>query len=166
LRAVQISTGAQNDLEKITQMAYSTVAVYGMNAKIGLVSFPPNNNRMDKPYSDETANLIDSEARKIIQGCYETTLALLREKKAEVEALAQVRGCSLCDNVVLRRPRFCVTGTLCRLQVSSSRAGSLLLHVLLMLCQALALHVPSALCLRRAASRFALCARRSCCGRR
>ena len=71
-------------------MAYSTVAVYGMNAKIGLVSFPPNNNRMDKPYSDETAQTIDREARDIIAGCYERTLELLRGKKAEVEALAQV----------------------------------------------------------------------------
>ena len=88
---VQVSTGAQNDLEKITQMAYSTVAVYGMNAKIGLVSFPPDRNRMDKPYSDETAQTIDREARAIIDSCYQRTLTLLREKKDFVEALAQVR---------------------------------------------------------------------------
>lgn len=87
---LQISTGAQNDLEKITQMAYSSVAVYGMNAKIGLVSFPPDRNRVDKPYSDETAQLIDREAREIIDACYQRTLALLREKKDAVEALAQV----------------------------------------------------------------------------
>lgn len=95
--ALQISTGAQNDLEKITQMAYSSVAVYGMNAKVGLVSFPPNSNQLHKPYSDETAQLIDTEARDIINGCYETTLALLREKRDLVEALAQVcRVTSLC----------------------------------------------------------------------
>jgi AFG3 family protein len=86
-----VSTGAQNDLQKITQMAYSSVAVYGMNARVGLVSFPPDNQRLDKPYSDETARLIDEEARKIIADCYEHTLALLRAKRAEVEALAQVR---------------------------------------------------------------------------
>jgi hypothetical protein len=87
---VQVSTGAQNDLEKITQMAYSTVAVYGMNDRVGLVSFPPDKNRLDKPYSDETAKLIDEEARKIIKSCYENTLQLLQDKRAQVEALAQV----------------------------------------------------------------------------
>ena len=90
-RSVQISTGAQNDLEKITKMAYSTVAVYGMNDKVGLVSFPPDSNRFDKPYSNETAQLIDSEARDVIAACYTRTLELLREKKDAVEALAQAR---------------------------------------------------------------------------
>jgi hypothetical protein len=85
-----VSTGAQNDLQKITQMAYSSVAVYGMNDKIGLVSFPQDNQRMDKPYSDETARLIDEEARAIIKDCYEKTLQLLRDKTDIVEALAQV----------------------------------------------------------------------------
>lgn len=75
-------------------MAYSSVAIYGMNAKIGLVSFPPDKNRFDKPYSDETAQLIDREAREIINGCYETTLALLRSKTELVEAVADVRACS------------------------------------------------------------------------
>jgi AFG3 family protein len=89
---VKVSTGAQNDLERITKMAYSTVAVYGMNAKIGLVSFPQNSNR--NPYSDETARLIDQEAREIINGCYANTLALLRAKTELVEELAQVRECS------------------------------------------------------------------------
>ena len=88
---MQISTGAQNDLAKITQMAYQSVAVYGMNDKVGLVSFPPNDQRMDKPYSDETARVIDEEARKIIAECYEATLRLLRDKNDVVEALAQVR---------------------------------------------------------------------------
>ena len=88
---LQVSTGAQNDLEKITQMAYSSVAVYGMNAKIGLVSFPPDRNRLDKPYSDETAQLIDAEARQIITACYERTKALLEEKRNMVETLALVR---------------------------------------------------------------------------
>lgn len=58
-----ISTGAQNDLEKVTKIAYAKVAVYGMNPKIGLLSFPPDDNRLDKPYSQETAKIIDEEAR-------------------------------------------------------------------------------------------------------
>lgn len=90
-----MSTGAQNDLEKITQMAYSTVAVYGMNERVGLVSFPPDKQRMDKPYSDDTARLIDQEVREVVSTCYDRTLELLREKRDAVEALAQVRpGCA------------------------------------------------------------------------
>ena len=85
------SAGAQNDLEKITQMAYSQVAVYGMNAKVGLVSFRPDSNRIDKPYSNETARLIDDEVRKLIDSAYERTVALLEGKKELVELLAQVR---------------------------------------------------------------------------
>lgn len=87
---LQVSTGAQNDLEKITQMAYSTVAVYGMNERVGLVSFPPDKQRMDKPYSDDTARLIDQEVRTVVSKCYDRTLELLREKRDAVEALAQV----------------------------------------------------------------------------
>ena len=85
----KISTGAQNDLERITKSAYALVTVYGMNDKIGLVSFPPNDQQFDKPYSDETANEIDKEVRAIIDGQYTRTLALLEEKRDLVEALAQ-----------------------------------------------------------------------------
>lgn len=46
----RISTGAQNDLERVTKMAYSQVAIYGMNPKIGLLSFPPEENQLHKPY--------------------------------------------------------------------------------------------------------------------
>lgn len=85
----KVSTGAQNDLQKITQMAYSQVAVYGMNEKVGLVSFPPDSNRFDKPYSNETARLIDDEVRALINECYGRTLSLLRDKRPLVEAVAQ-----------------------------------------------------------------------------
>jgi len=85
----KISTGAQNDLEKVTQMAYSQVVVYGMNSKVGLVSFPPRDNQFDKPYSNETAQLIDTEVRAFINTAYERTVALLREKREFVENMAQ-----------------------------------------------------------------------------
>ena len=53
----RISTVAQNDLEKVTQMAYNMVTVYGFNEKIGLLSFPPRDGAIDKPYSPETAQV-------------------------------------------------------------------------------------------------------------
>ena len=81
----RITTGAQNDLEKVTRMTYARVAVYGMNRKVGLLSFPPDEQKLDKPYSDETAQVIDEEVRKIVDEAYERTLALLEEKKPVVE---------------------------------------------------------------------------------
>eukprot|EP00879_Flechtneria_rotunda_P003123 GHRR01003344.1.p1 GENE.GHRR01003344.1~~GHRR01003344.1.p1 ORF type:complete len:711 (+),score=231.43 GHRR01003344.1:1158-3290(+) len=85
----RISTGAQNDLEKVTQMAYAQISVYGMNERVGLVSFPPRQEAFDKPYSQETAQLIDQEVRAFIDGAYQRTVALLREKKEVVDAMAQ-----------------------------------------------------------------------------
>jgi AFG3 family protein len=77
----KISTGAQNDLQRITQMAYAMVTVYGMNEKIGNVSFydPANENAFNKPYSEDTAREIDEEVRKLIQEAYNQTKALLLE---------------------------------------------------------------------------------------
>ncbi|KAL3140183.1 ATP-dependent zinc metalloprotease FTSH 10, mitochondrial [Trebouxia sp. C0009 RCD-2024] len=85
----KISTGAQNDLERITKMAYSQVAIYGMNDKVGLVSYPNEEGSFNKPYSNETARMIDDEVRKMVQLAYERTTALLQEKKTLVTALAE-----------------------------------------------------------------------------
>eukprot|EP00884_Botryococcus_braunii_P009436 jgi/Botrbrau1/18494/Bobra.0072s0073.1 len=84
----KISTGAQNDLERVTKMAYNQVALYGMNPKIGLLSFPSDDNRFDKPYSEDTARIIDEEVRVLIDSAYQRTLELLTEKKDLVEKLA------------------------------------------------------------------------------
>ncbi|MBK9380825.1 MAG: ATP-dependent zinc metalloprotease FtsH [Chitinophagaceae bacterium] len=86
----KISTGAQNDLQQITRIAYSMVTVYGMNDKVGNVSFydPQQETAFTKPYSDETAKLIDNEVRKLIDDAYEKTKDLLTVKKADVEKLA------------------------------------------------------------------------------
>ncbi len=86
----KISTGAQNDLQQITRIAYAMVTVYGMNDKIGNISFydPQQETTFTKPYSDETAKMIDQEVRKLIDDAYEKTKQLLREKKADVEKLA------------------------------------------------------------------------------
>ncbi|MFM7839190.1 MAG: ATP-dependent zinc metalloprotease FtsH [Chitinophagaceae bacterium] len=87
----KISTGAQNDLQQITRIAYSMVTVYGMNDKVGNVSFydPAAENTFTKPYSEETSRLIDEEVRKLIDEAYLKTKHLLTEKKQQVEKLAE-----------------------------------------------------------------------------
>ncbi len=86
----KISTGAQNDLQQITRTAYAMVTVYGMNEKVGNVSFydPQQENAFTKPYSDDTAKLIDYEVRHLIDSAYARTKKLLIDKKEEVEKLA------------------------------------------------------------------------------
>lgn len=86
----RISTGAQSDLDYVTRMAYSMITVYGMNEKVGNVSFHgmTGEGTFVKPYSEETATLIDDESRKIIEGQYERAKVLLREKRKELELLA------------------------------------------------------------------------------
>jgi AFG3 family protein len=87
----KISTGAANDLQQITRIAYSMVTAYGMNRKVGNVSFydPSQENTFTKPFSEETGKLIDEEVRGIIEEAYQRTLNLLTEKKQEVEVLAK-----------------------------------------------------------------------------
>ena len=87
----KISTGAQNDLQQVTRIAYSMVTVYGMNERVGNVSFydPASENSFTKPYSEETSKLIDNEVRQLIEQAYNKTKALLVEKKEQVEVLAE-----------------------------------------------------------------------------
>ena len=87
----KISTGAQNDLQQITRIAYSMVTVYGMNEKVGNVSFydPSAENSFTKPYSEETSKIIDEEVRKLIDEAYDKTKQLLTEKRGQVEKLAE-----------------------------------------------------------------------------
>lgn len=88
----KISTGALSDLERVTKVAYSIVTVYGMNDKIGNVSFydsKQNDYAFNKPYSEATAKVIDEEVKQIISGAYERTKNLLTEKKEQLEILAQ-----------------------------------------------------------------------------
>jgi cell division protease FtsH len=87
----KISTGAQNDLERITKLAYSMVTIYGMNDKVGHVSFhdPQGEYGYQRPYSEKTAELIDQEVRELIQKAYDITKDLLTTKRAEVEKVAK-----------------------------------------------------------------------------
>ncbi len=94
----RISTGAQNDLDQVTKMAYSMTSVFGMNDKVGQVSFyGMSQDQFNKPYSDETARLIDDEVRKLLQEQYERAQRMLQEKRNELELLAQ----ELLENEVL-----------------------------------------------------------------
>jgi cell division protease FtsH len=97
----KISTGAQNDLQQVTRIAYSMITVYGMNDKVGNVSFydPTQENSFTKPYSEETGRLIDDEVRKLIEQAYIRTKALLTERRQEVENLAH----ALLDKEVLHQ---------------------------------------------------------------
>ncbi|EPS71434.1 hypothetical protein M569_03325, partial [Genlisea aurea] len=88
----KISTGAQNDLEKVTRMTYAQVAVYGFSDKVGLLSFPQREDgfEMTKPYSNKTAAIIDGEVREWIARAYEKTLSLIEERREEVAKVAEL----------------------------------------------------------------------------
>jgi cell division protease FtsH len=86
-----LSTGAQSDLDMVTKMAYAMVSVYGMSEKIGNVSFHGMGDEygMQKPYSDETAKIIDEEARDIILLQMQRASTMLVEKADALESIAQ-----------------------------------------------------------------------------
>jgi cell division protease FtsH len=88
----KISTGALSDLERVTKMAYSIVSVYGMNDKIGNISFydsKQNDYSFNKPYSEDTAKIIDQEVKKLVEQAYQRTKQLLTDKKEQLEILAK-----------------------------------------------------------------------------
>ena len=87
----KISTGAQNDLQRITQLAYAMVTVYGMNEKVGNVSFydPQQDTTFTKPYSEDTARVIDEEVRKLIDSAFQRTINLLTEHREQLNKLSQ-----------------------------------------------------------------------------
>ena len=87
-----VTTGASDDLRKVTDLVYSTIQVYGMNSKVGQLAFPKDPNAFfdEKPYSSKTATVMDEEARTIVDEAYERTLTLMREKKEEVAKVASL----------------------------------------------------------------------------
>lgn len=85
----KISTGAQSDLDQVTKMAYSMVVNYGMNEKVGNVSFyGMSKDQFQKPFSETTASMIDEEVRIIIEAQYQRAKKLLTERRTELEILA------------------------------------------------------------------------------
>lgn len=86
----KISTGALSDLEKVTKQAYAMVSIYGLNEKVGNLSFyDPNGNQFTKPYSDVTARVIDEEASKMIEAQYQRAIKILSEHKDQLNQLAE-----------------------------------------------------------------------------
>ena len=87
-----ISTGALSDLEKVTKQARAMVTIYGLNAKIGNVTYFDSSGQTDfnfsKPYSEETAQIIDAEISKIIEGQYKRAIEILQEHKDKLILLA------------------------------------------------------------------------------
>jgi cell division protease FtsH len=88
----KISTGAQNDLDHVTKVAYAMVSVFGMNDKVGNVSFydMQNQNTFSKPFSEATSRMIDEESRGIIAKQYLRAQELLKDKRKELDALANL----------------------------------------------------------------------------
>jgi cell division protease FtsH len=89
----KISTGALSDLEKVTKQAYAMVSIYGLNEKIGNRSYYDsqggNDYSFSKPYSDDTARLIDEESSKIIEEQYKRALKILKENQEGLNKLAE-----------------------------------------------------------------------------
>lgn len=94
----RITTGAQDDLKKVTDSAYAQISYYGMNSKVGNVSFDLSE-RPTKPYSEQTAQLIDEEVRKLIDTAHKRTTELLIKHRPDVEKVAE----RLLKNEVLKR---------------------------------------------------------------
>ncbi|MBU2019992.1 MAG: AAA family ATPase, partial [Bacteroidetes bacterium] len=87
----KISTGALSDLEKVTKQAYAMVAIYGLNAKLGNVSYydSQGQNGFTKPYSEVTARIIDEEVSKMIEEQYVRAKQILSENKDKLTTLAE-----------------------------------------------------------------------------
>lgn len=87
----RVTTGASDDLRRVTQLVYSTIQTYGMNSRVGQLAYPRDDNQFgDKPYSDATAEAMDEEARAIVDAAYRRTVELIKAKKEQVEAVAKL----------------------------------------------------------------------------
>lgn len=88
-----ISTGALSDLERVTKQAQAMVTIYGLNDKLGNISYYDSSGQSEysfgKPYSEETAKMIDEEISKIIENQYQRALRILAENKDKLDALSQ-----------------------------------------------------------------------------
>jgi cell division protease FtsH len=90
----KVSTGALNDLERVTRQAYNIVVYFGLNDKIGNISFYDSTGQQEfaftKPYSEKTAEIIDQEVSKLVERAYHRAVELLKKNKAKLKQLATV----------------------------------------------------------------------------
>ena len=90
----EVSTGALNDLERVTKQAYAMVAYYGMSDEVGTLSYYDSTGQSDmsftKPYSEKTAQQIDAEARRVIAEAYRMAEKVLKEHKEGLKELAEL----------------------------------------------------------------------------
>lgn len=90
----KISTGALSDLEKVTRQARAMVTIYGLNDKIGNVTYYDSTGQSEynfsKPYSDETAKIIDAEISGLIEGQYKRAVNILEDNKEKLNQLADI----------------------------------------------------------------------------
>ena len=89
----KISTGALNDLERVTKYAYAMVTYYGMSPKLGNISFfnsSPDDYNFQKPYSEKTAELIDTEVKTLLDQVYERTKQIILDNKEKLAQLAEL----------------------------------------------------------------------------
>ena len=87
----KISTGALSDLEKVTKQAYAMVSIYGLNKRVGNISYYDSQGRdmFTKPYSEDTARVIDEEVSKLIESQYQRAIEVLTENKENLTQLAE-----------------------------------------------------------------------------
>ncbi|KAJ9479785.1 Mitochondrial respiratory chain complexes assembly protein YTA12 [Pseudozyma hubeiensis] len=85
-----ITTGAQDDLSKITRMAFEICASYGMNKELGPISYRTEQESMHKPYSERTGEMLDFEVRKMVSEAHKRTTQLLSDHRADVEKVAKL----------------------------------------------------------------------------
>ena len=105
----RISTGALSDLERVTKQAYAMTSIYGLNERVGNISFYDSQGRdaFTKPYSEETAKIIDEEVSKLIESQYQRALQLLG---ANQDKLAQLADRLLTSEVIFKEDLEAIFG--------------------------------------------------------
>lgn len=90
----EVSSGALNDLEKVTKQAYTMVAMYGLSDKLGNISYHDStgeySNSLQKPYSEATGELIDQEVRRLVKDAYDQALNIIREHKEDLQKISEL----------------------------------------------------------------------------
>lgn len=88
----KVTTGAADDLRRVTQILYQMVQVFGMNERIGQISFPKENDGFpsDRPYGNATAEAMDEEVRRLVDEAYKRTLTLMEEKTEQIKLVAEL----------------------------------------------------------------------------